>query len=53
MKLANLDGRATLVRPAAGAIDVAKASDGEFGPDIQSLYAGIGTIRNRFVCGER
>jgi 2-keto-4-pentenoate hydratase/2-oxohepta-3-ene-1,7-dioic acid hydratase in catechol pathway len=38
MKLANLDGRATLVRLAAGAIDVAKASDGRFGPDIQSLY---------------
>jgi 2-keto-4-pentenoate hydratase/2-oxohepta-3-ene-1,7-dioic acid hydratase in catechol pathway len=38
MKLANLDGRATLIRLAAGAIDVAKVSDGRFGPDIQSLY---------------
>jgi 2-keto-4-pentenoate hydratase/2-oxohepta-3-ene-1,7-dioic acid hydratase in catechol pathway len=38
MKLANLDGRATLLRLAAGAIDVAKASDGRFGPDIQSIY---------------
>lgn len=37
MKLANVDGRATIVRD-GGAIDVATVSDGRFGPGIQSLY---------------
>ena len=37
MKLANVDGRATIVGGTAG-IDVAVVSDGRFGPDIQSLY---------------
>jgi 2,4-diketo-3-deoxy-L-fuconate hydrolase len=37
MKLANLSERAALVTD-HGAIDVAKASDGRFGPDIHSLY---------------
>ena len=37
MKLANLDGRATVVTEAGG-IDVAAASDGRFGPDVQRLY---------------
>jgi 2,4-didehydro-3-deoxy-L-rhamnonate hydrolase len=37
MKLANLDGRATLVTDAGG-VDVAKASDGRFGPDLSSVY---------------
>jgi 2,4-didehydro-3-deoxy-L-rhamnonate hydrolase len=38
MKLANHGGRATLVGPAARAVDVAKASGGRFGPEIQPLY---------------
>ena len=37
MKLANLSGRAVLITD-AGAIDVAKASDGRFGPDVQPIY---------------
>ncbi|MGI8662108.1 MAG: fumarylacetoacetate hydrolase family protein [Acidimicrobiales bacterium] len=37
MRLANLDGRATIVTDSGG-VDVAEASDGRFGPDIQSLY---------------
>lgn len=38
MKLANLVGRAVLVQSAAGAIDIAGASNGRFGPDPQSLF---------------
>ena len=37
MKLANLSGRATVVT-AAGGIDVANASGGRFGPDVQPLF---------------
>lgn len=37
MKLANLDGRATVVTDAGG-VDVAHASDGRFGPDVQPLF---------------
>jgi len=37
MKLANLDGRATVVTDAGG-VDVAAASGGRFGPDVQALY---------------
>jgi 2,4-didehydro-3-deoxy-L-rhamnonate hydrolase len=37
MKLANLDGRLVLVVP-DGVIDVATASDGQFGPDPMSAY---------------
>ncbi len=37
MKLANLDGRATVVTEAGG-VDVATASGGRFGPDVQALY---------------
>lgn len=37
MKLANLDGRATIVTDAGG-VDVAEASAGRFGPGVQSLY---------------
>lgn len=37
MKIANLDGRAVWVTD-AGAIDVAEASAGRFGPDPQSLF---------------
>ncbi len=42
MKLANVDGRATLVIDKAGGdvagVDVATASDGRFGPAIQPIY---------------
>ena len=37
MKLANVDGRATVLSGTDG-IDVAVASEGRFGPDLQSLY---------------
>lgn len=37
MKLANLKGRAALITD-DGAIDLATASDGRFGPDVQALY---------------
>ena len=37
MKLANVDGRATVVTDAGG-VDVAQASDGRFGPDVQALF---------------
>lgn len=37
MKLANLDGRATLV-VTGGGIDVARASDGRFGPALTDVY---------------
>ena len=41
MKLANHDGRATIVTSADGAlrgIDVARASDGRFGPELPALF---------------
>jgi 2,4-didehydro-3-deoxy-L-rhamnonate hydrolase len=39
MKLANLAGRATLLSSdATTGIDVARVSDGAFGPDVQDLY---------------
>ena len=40
MRLANLGGRATLVIPGSDdrGIDIAEASGGKFGPDVQSLY---------------
>lgn len=38
MKLANIDGRAALVVTDTTAVDVHKASDGRFGPDVASLY---------------
>ncbi|WP_243075471.1 fumarylacetoacetate hydrolase family protein [Microbacterium sp. SS28] len=37
MRIANLDGRAVLVTE-GGAVDVATASDGRFGPDPQALF---------------
>ena len=37
MRLADHDGRAVLLVEGGG-IDVATASDGRFGPDIQALY---------------
>ncbi len=57
MKLANLDGRATVVTDGGG-IDVAKASDGEFGPDVQSLFGVWGdfvsfAVRSRHRLGHR
>ena len=37
MRIANLDGRLTLVTPAGG-IDVTRASSGQFDPDPQAVY---------------
>jgi 2,4-diketo-3-deoxy-L-fuconate hydrolase len=37
MKIANLNGRATVVTDAGG-VDVAQASDGRFGPDVQAIF---------------
>jgi 2-keto-4-pentenoate hydratase/2-oxohepta-3-ene-1,7-dioic acid hydratase in catechol pathway len=53
MKLANLDGRATLVAESCG-IDVATATGGEFGPGIQSIYddwAGFSALVPRLDLG--
>jgi 2-keto-4-pentenoate hydratase/2-oxohepta-3-ene-1,7-dioic acid hydratase in catechol pathway len=38
VKIANLAGRAVLVQSENGAIDIADASDGRFGPDPQHLF---------------
>lgn len=38
MRLANHDGRAVILTDDASGFDVATASDGRFGPDIQALY---------------
>ena len=38
MRIANLGGRAVLLKGENGAIDIAGASDGRFGPDPQSLF---------------
>ena len=38
MKIANLAGRAVLIRSENSAIDIAGASDGWFGPDPQALF---------------
>jgi 2-keto-4-pentenoate hydratase/2-oxohepta-3-ene-1,7-dioic acid hydratase in catechol pathway len=38
VRIANLAGRAVLVKGEGGAIDIAGASDGRFGPDPQSLF---------------
>jgi 2-keto-4-pentenoate hydratase/2-oxohepta-3-ene-1,7-dioic acid hydratase in catechol pathway len=38
MRLANLDGRATLVTDGGG-VDIATASEGRFGPDLPAVYA--------------
>ena len=37
MRIANLNGRASLVTE-GGAVDIAKASDGAFGPDPMDVY---------------
>ncbi|MDV3127009.1 fumarylacetoacetate hydrolase family protein [Mycobacterium sp. 21AC1] len=39
MRLMNLNGRLHVSTP-SGAVDVAKASDGRFGPDPQAIYEG-------------
>ena len=44
MKLANLNGRATLVTDTGG-VDLAAASDGRFGPDVQPLYDDWEAVR--------
>jgi 2-keto-4-pentenoate hydratase/2-oxohepta-3-ene-1,7-dioic acid hydratase in catechol pathway len=40
MRLANLGGRATLIAPGGDdrGVDIAEASGGKFGPDVQGLY---------------
>ena len=38
MRLASVSGRATVVQTSGVGLDVATASDGRFGPSIQSLY---------------
>jgi 2-keto-4-pentenoate hydratase/2-oxohepta-3-ene-1,7-dioic acid hydratase in catechol pathway len=38
VRIANLGGRAVLLKGENGAIDIAGASDGRFGPDPQSLF---------------
>jgi 2-keto-4-pentenoate hydratase/2-oxohepta-3-ene-1,7-dioic acid hydratase in catechol pathway len=40
MRVANVDGRAVLLTADDRGVDVARASDGKFGPDPASLYAG-------------
>ncbi|MEJ7584282.1 MAG: hypothetical protein WKF43_09395 [Acidimicrobiales bacterium] len=45
MKLANLDGRATVLVDGGG-IDVAEATQGRFGPDVQSI-CGLGRLPYR------
>ncbi|WP_033290360.1 fumarylacetoacetate hydrolase family protein [Amycolatopsis jejuensis] len=39
MKVANVDGRLALVTAPGKAVDVAEASDGRFGPDVQQAYS--------------
>jgi 2,4-diketo-3-deoxy-L-fuconate hydrolase len=53
MRLANLSGHATVLSP-TGAVDVADASGGRFGPEIQSLYPRWGDFRawaDRWILG--
>ncbi|NHN54181.1 fumarylacetoacetate hydrolase family protein [Calidifontibacter sp. DB0510] len=38
MRLANLDGRAALITTDGRALDVHKASDGRFGPELRAVY---------------
>ncbi|MCU1487099.1 MAG: Fumarylacetoacetate hydrolase [Actinomycetia bacterium] len=47
MRLADLDGRATLVLPGTDdrGVDVAEVSGGRFGPDVQVLYEDWGALR--------
>jgi 2-keto-4-pentenoate hydratase/2-oxohepta-3-ene-1,7-dioic acid hydratase in catechol pathway len=48
MRLANLDGRATLVPPGADdrGVDLAVVSGGKFGPDVQGLYEEWDALRS-------
>jgi 2-keto-4-pentenoate hydratase/2-oxohepta-3-ene-1,7-dioic acid hydratase in catechol pathway len=52
MKLANLGGRAALIT-ADGAIDLATASAGRFGPDVQPLYDEWAALREWFATSDR
>jgi 2-keto-4-pentenoate hydratase/2-oxohepta-3-ene-1,7-dioic acid hydratase in catechol pathway len=49
MKLANVDGRATLITRTDGSraegVDVARASNGRFGPDVPSLFENWSAFR--------
>ena len=45
MKLANLDGRATIVRDGGG-IDLERATAGRFGPDLQAVYDDWDAVRD-------
>lgn len=38
MKIANVSGRAALITPEGRAVDVERASDGAFGPELPGLY---------------
>ena len=38
MRLANLDGRATVLIDETTGVDVATASDGRFGPELSAVY---------------
>jgi 2,4-didehydro-3-deoxy-L-rhamnonate hydrolase len=49
VKLANLNGRATVVTDSGG-VDLAVASDGRIGPDVQPLYDDWGALRT-FAAG--
>src|SRR5690554_4168279 len=44
MRIANLDGRAAIITE-AGAVDVAAASEGTFGPDVMSVYENWESFR--------
>lgn len=46
MKLANIDGRAALLVATGSAVDVHKASDGRFGPDLASVYDDWAAFRD-------
>lgn len=45
MRIANLSGRLALITD-GGAVDVAKASDGRFGPDVQAAYEDFEALRS-------
>lgn len=47
MRVANLGGRAILVHPGdGGAVDIARASDGRFGPDPMDVYRQWDLVRD-------
>ena len=46
MKLANVDGRAVLVTADNAGLDVERASNGKFGPDLASVYANWDSFRS-------